>query len=71
MKLTINIGKPKELWKTLKAPGLLNKVYIATINAFRGGKAVKYDPKSISEVVQMLFSNMAETLLQRFSSPLK
>ena len=34
-KLTENIGKPKELWKTLKALGLPNKVSIATINALK------------------------------------
>ena len=47
-KLTENIGKPKELWKTLKALGLPNKVSIATINALEDDKAVKYDPKTIS-----------------------
>ena len=47
-KLTENIGK--ELWKTLKALGLPNKVSIATINALKDDKVVKYDPKSISKV---------------------
>ena len=32
-KLTENIGKPKELCKTLKVFGLPNKVYTAAINA--------------------------------------
>ena len=32
-KLTENIGKPKELWKTLKALGLPNNVSTETINA--------------------------------------
>ena len=40
-----NIGKPKELWKTLKALGLPNKVSIATINAPKDDKVVKYVPK--------------------------
>ena len=44
-KLTENIGKRKELWKTLKALGLPNKVSIATINALKDDKVVKYDPK--------------------------
>ena len=44
-KLTENIDKRKELWKTVKALGLSNKVSIATINALKDDKVVKYDPK--------------------------
>ena len=44
-KLTENIGKRKELWKTLKALGLPNKVSIATINVLKDDKVVKYDLK--------------------------
>ena len=62
-KLTENIGKPKELWKTLEALGLPKKVSIATINALKGDKIVKYDPKSISRVFQTFFTNMAKILL--------
>ena len=68
-KLTENIGKPKELWKTLKALGLPNKVSIATINALKDDKVVKYDPKSISKVFQTFFTNMAKTLLQKLPPP--
>ena len=38
--LTENIGKPKELWKTLKAHGLSNKISIARINALKDDKLV-------------------------------
>ena len=68
-KLTENIGKPKELWKTLKALGLPSKVSIATINALKDDKVVKYDPKSISKVFQTFFTNMAKTLLQKLPPP--
>ena len=68
-KLIENIGKPKELWKTLKALGLPNKVSIATINALKDDKVVKYDPKSISKVFQTFFTNMAKTLLQKLPPP--
>ena len=68
-KLTKDIGKPKELWKTLKALGLPNKVSIATINALKDDKVVKYDPKSISKVFQTFFTNMAKTLLQKLPPP--
>ena len=68
-KLTENIGKPKELWKTLKALGLPNKVSIATINSFKDEKVVKYDPKSISNVFQTFFTNMAKTCYKSFHLP--
>ena len=38
--LTENIGKPKELWKTLKAHGLSNKISIARINTLKDDKLV-------------------------------
>ena len=43
------------------------KVSIATINAPKDEKVVKYDPKSISDVFQTFFTNMAKTLLQKLS----
>ena len=39
-----NIGKPKELWKTLKVRKIPNKVFIATVKALKDDKVVKYDP---------------------------
>ena len=68
-KLTENIGKPKELWKTLKVLGLPCKVSIATINALKEDKVVQYDRKSISKVFQRFFTNMAKTLLQKLPPP--
>ena len=64
-----NFGKPKELWKTLNALGLPNKVSMATINAPKDNTVVKYYPKSISEVLQACFANTAETVLQKFPPP--
>ena len=68
-KLTENIDTPKELWKTLKALGLPNKVSIATINTLKDDKVVKYDPKFISKVFQTFFANMAITWLQKLPPP--
>ena len=68
-KLNKNIGQPRELRKTLKALGLPNKVSIATINALKDDKVVKYGPTSISKVFQTFFANMAKTLLQKLSPP--
>ena len=69
MNLIKNIRKPKELWKTLKSLGFLNKVSIATINALNNDKVVQYDPKSISKAFQSCFVNLAETLLQKLPPP--
>ena len=63
-KLTKNTGKPKELWKTLKSLELRNKVSIATINALKDDKVVKYDPKPISEVFKTIFV-ITEKLLEK------
>ena len=68
-KLTENIDKPKELWKSLKALGLPNKVSIATINAHKDDEVVKHHPKSVSKVFQTFFTNMAKTLLQKLPPP--
>ena len=67
-KLTENIGKPKELWKTLKSLGLPNKSPITTKNAVRGDKVVKYDQKSISTDF-FFFGNMTNTLLEKLPLP--
>ena len=40
-------------------------IIIATINPLKDDKVVKYDSKSISEVFQMFFASMAETLQQK------
>ena len=68
-KLAENIGKRKELWKTLEAPGLPDKVSISTINALKGDEVVKYDPKSISKVFQTSFTNMVKILQQKLPPP--
>ena len=65
MKLTENIGKPRKLWKSLRALGLPSKASIATINALRDHEVVKYDPNTIAKIFQMFFINMTETLPQR------
>ena len=56
----------------MKTPGLPNKVSIATINALKDDKVVKYDPNPISKFFQTFFVNMVKTLLQKLpSSPNK
>ena len=68
-KLTENIGKPKELRKTLKRFGLPNKVSIAKNNALKDNKVVKYGQKSLSKFFQTFFTNMEKTWLQNLPPP--
>ena len=53
----------------MKALGLANKVSVPTINVLKEEKVVKYDLKSISQVFQTFFTNIAETLLQKLLPP--
>ena len=53
----------------MKALGLPKKVSIATINALKYDKAVKYDPKFISKIFPTFFANLAKTLRQKFPPP--
>lgn len=47
-KLNENIGKPKELRKTIKSLGLPNKTSVSKVNARKKQDEIKYDPKSRS-----------------------
>ena len=45
------------------------KVSIATINALKDNKAVKYGPKFIAEAFQVFFTYIAKILLQKLPPP--
>ena len=42
-KLSENIGKPKELWSTLKSLGMLKKTVFSNFNAIDNNKSLKYN----------------------------
>ena len=47
-KLTENIGKPKELWKSLKSLGLKFDRSISIINCLENNKSANFDVKEIA-----------------------
>ena len=68
-KLSEAIGKPKELWESLKSLGLPNKTVISNFNAIEQDNTLTHDTRSISKVFKNLFSNLAESLLTKVAKP--
>ena len=63
-KLSKTIGKPKELWESLKSLGLPNKSVISNFNAIEHDNTLTHDTHSISKIFKNLFSNLAESLIK-------
>ena len=68
-KLSENIGKPKELWSTLKSLGMLKKTVFSNFNAIDNNKSLKYNIKTMSNLFKDFFSNLAESLLAKLPDP--
>ena len=62
-KLSGNIGKPKELWETLKSLGIPQKTLISNLNANESNNALTFDRKTIAKIFKDFFSNLGESLL--------
>ena len=68
-KLTKNIGKPKQLWKSLKSLGLKFESSISNINCLENGKSSHFDVKHIAKDFSAYFSNLAKTLMSKLPNP--
>ena len=66
-KLSETIGKPKELWKSLKSLGMPTKTVISNFNAIEENDT--YETRSISKIFKNFFSNLAKTLLMKLPNP--
>ena len=66
-KLSECIGKPKELWETLKFLGMPKKTLISNFNAIESNNALTFDKKTIAKFIKDFFSNLAESLLIKLS----
>ena len=65
-KLNENIGKPKELWKTLKSLGLPTKNSSNSTNICLGDKdKLNFEAKSNAEIFKNFFSNLASNLVSK------
>ena len=68
-KLNENIGKPKELWKSLKSLGSPSeKASPSTICLEKDG-TLSFDFKTNAEIVRDFYSNLASDLLKKLPSP--
>ena len=69
-KLSETIGKPKELWESLKSLGMPNKTVISNFNAIEEGNTLTHDTRSSSKIFKNFFSNLAESLIIKLPKPL-
>ena len=63
--LTVSIGKPKDLWKTLKSLGLLNKSYFCEVSTMKINNTVEHDVNSVLKSFKSYFSIEHDILLQK------
>ena len=64
-KLKEYIGKLKDLWKTIKSPGLPSKSGRCIVGALTENQIVKHDTKSILKTFKSFYSNLAGNLLAK------
>ena len=63
------IGKPKEIWESLKSLGMPNKTVISNFDAIEESDTLTYDTRSISKIFKDFFSNLADSLLIKLPNP--
>ena len=68
-KFSESIGKPNELWESLKYLGTPNKNLISNFNAMEDNNTLIYDTRSISTVFKNFFSSLAECLFIKLPNP--
>ena len=68
-KLSETIGKPKELWESLKSLGMPKRTVISNFNAIEENDTLTYDTRSISKIFKHFFSNFAKSLLIKLPNP--
>ena len=70
-KLNDNIGKPKELWKSLKSLGLPSKANSAATICLEKDGILSFDPKTNAEIFKDFYSNLANNLVKKLPTPPK
>ena len=68
-KLNQNIGRPEELWKSLKSLGLLSKQRSSSSFCPEKDKNLSFDPKTNTEIFKDFYSNLADNLAKKLPSP--
>ena len=68
-KLNENIGKPKELWKSLKSLGLPSKKRFSSTICLEKDRILSFDPNANAEIFKDFHSNLANDLLKKLPNP--
>ena len=66
---TTNIGKPKELWKTLKTLGLPSKKGSISKICLKKDEKTSFDDKTNANIFKEFFCNLASDLVAKLPSP--
>ena len=61
IKLSENIVKPKDFWKTLKSLGLSKNFSVVQTNAIEDNKHLEYDLRAVDQTFGKLYPNLAES----------
>ena len=68
-KLNNNIGKPKELWKSLKSLGLPSKTNSSATICLEKDGILSFDPKTNAEIFKDFYLNLANNLVKKLPTP--
>ena len=68
-KLNDNIGKPKELWKSLKSLGLPSKANSSATICLEKDGILSFDLKTNAEIFKDFYSNLANNLVKKLPTP--
>ena len=68
-KLNDNIGKPKELWKSLKSLGLPSKESSSATICLEKDGILSFDPKTNAEIFKDFYSNLANNVVKKLPTP--
>ena len=68
-KLNENIGKPKELWESLKSLGLPCKKATPSSICLENNGTLSFNSKTNAEIFKDFYSNLAGDLLRKLPSP--
>ena len=68
-KLNDNIGKPKELWKSLKSLRLPSKESASATICLEKDGILSFDPKTNAEIFKDFYSNLANNLVKKLPTP--
>ena len=70
-KLNDNIGKPKELWKSLKSLRLPSKKSSSATICLEKDGILSFDPKTNAEIFKDFYSSLANNLVKKLPTPPK